>query len=162
MAEHLAECDRCRNELVEAGRVLRDRRSASWRGWVPLALGAAAVLALLVVQPWEGGEPTSTSRFRNEGVMDRGQAIEVVQPDAEARMSGDSRFVWRSVDPGAVYRFTLVSDDGGHVFSTTTTDTALTLPEGVALAGDEFHWVVDALLPDGRTATSGAHNFHSP
>lgn len=147
---------------MEAGRVLRTRREVPRRGWVAVAIGAAAVLALVMLQPWDDGEPTSRSLFRDGEATAGAPVIEVVQPGEGARISGDTRFVWRSVDPDAVYRFTLVSDDGGEVYSTTTSDTLVTLPGDVAVGGGEFYWVVDVLLPDGRTATSGAHSFKTP
>ena len=54
-----------------------------------------------------------------------------------------------------------VADAGGDpVWRTETRDTAVVLPPDVSLEpGARYVWFVDALLPDGGSATSGVHRF---
>lgn len=161
VSAHLAECDECRSQVVEVGRVVRTESTRPSRRTWAVALGAAAVLALLLVQPWEQ-EPGSTEVFREDVATAARASIEVVGPVADARVGEGPRFVWRSADSEAVYRFTLASETGEILHSTTTSDTLLGLPNEITFApGQEYYWVVDALLPDGSTATTGAHPFRS-
>lgn len=161
VSAHLAECDDCRSDLVEVGRAVRQESPSPFRRTWAVALGAAAVLAFLLVQPWDQ-DPGSTEIFRDDVSTGARTAVEIVRPVADARVGEAPRFVWRSADPEAVYRFTLSSETGQILHSTTTSDTLLRLPDELQLTPNEkFYWVVDALLPDGRTTTSGALNFRS-
>lgn len=161
VAAHLADCDRCRSDLVEARRALSAEAGKSRRGWVAASLAAAAVLALLVFLPQDGRETAPGDLLREDGV---GASVAAVSPIDGAEVTGSPRFVWRATGRDTVYRFTLVSESGVVVHDATTPDTTLVLPEPGALPGGEaeLYWIVDALLPDGRTATTGAQRFRAP
>jgi hypothetical protein len=69
-------------------------------------------------------------------------------------------FVWGAV-PGALsYEFTLSRADGTPVWARGGADTALTLPDSVALQpGGRYLWTADALLSDGSARTTGVQQL---
>jgi hypothetical protein len=70
------------------------------------------------------------------------------------------RFVWGAVPGVATYRLTVSGADGAPVWSGSLPDTALALPDSVTLLVDQrYFWVVDALLDDGATRSTGLHEF---
>lgn len=72
------------------------------------------------------------------------------------------RFVWRSAGPAATYRLTLTDPSGAPVWTSSAPDTAVVLAETVKLEGGRaYFWYVDALLPDGRSATTGVQQFRT-
>ena len=63
----------------------------------------------------------------------------------------------------AQYRLTVADSTGGIVWSAESADTLLIPgPEAGLRAGAAYFWFVDALIPDGRTRTTGTHRFRIP
>ena len=151
VAEHLIGCVACRGSVADVSRITRAeaaRRRAFTGG--AMVLGAAAVL-LLAVLPRDAGSPPSTPVERVGGA-EAIPAILVRSPDARSTAA----FAWSPIAPGAQYRLSLTDAAGEEVWTASTSDTTAALPASVALVrGDDYFWVVDALLPDGGTATSG-------
>lgn len=161
---HVARCDDCRDDVVEVMRLFRpDVRRRAW----PVAAGiaAAALAAILVFAPWEPSGPTGpVFRGPDAAVPDeRAPAPGIVHPADES--TTDLRgvhFGWRAAAPEATYRLTLTDDTGNVVWTASTTDTLLTLPPDSALdPAATYFWYVDALLPDGRSVSSGVHEFRT-
>lgn len=144
---HLASCAECREELAEVRR-LEDGRRRPWRlAFLPVA-AAAALLAIMLPGP---GAPPSDTRAGPAG--DSG--LEIASP-------GPVTFAWRSAGPGASYTFTLQQADGRVAWSTTAPDTVAVLPDSLRLPpGITWYWVVDALLADGRSRSTGLQRLEA-
>lgn len=165
---HLADCDRCRDEVVAVRGTMvaeAESRPGFWRrSSVRVAgLAAAAVLAGFLLF---GPEMLTTE----DGIRTRGQEaadvagaglLATVGPEDGARLApGSVRFAWRSAGTGAVYELTLTNEIGDIVADTATSDTTLVIPAGGALLeGGVFFWFVDALRDDGSSVSSGARQF---
>lgn len=151
VAEHLIGCVSCRTSVADVSRVTRaeSARRRILAGSVTL-VGAAAVLVLLAL-PRDAAVPPAGPVERASG------------PQAPPAMlvwgpAGGSHaiFAWSPVAPGAQYRVSLTDASGEEVWAVSTPDTTATLPASVVLPpGGTYFWVVDALLPDGATASSG-------
>lgn len=154
---HLAECDACRSEVVEVGRVMRVRRRRRWFLLIPVAAAAAGLL--LVLHP-----VTPSTRYGIErGGADSSAAVTTIAPLSGAVLaSNQARFVWHSVATAASYRLTLTDEIGDVVWTALTGDTALALPDRVVLhPGHAYAWYVDLLLPDGRSSASAVQRFRT-
>jgi anti-sigma factor RsiW len=155
---HLAECDACRLEIVAIRRLLRSRTRR--RLWPAIAgLAAAAALLLMLFRPDERGG-SGKPPLRGGGTGDV-EAPVAITPAANATISTESiGFTWRGSRAAVSYRLTLTDERGDVVWSTQTTDTAVVIPSSVRLGnGRVYYWYVDALLPDGRSTTTGVHRF---
>jgi hypothetical protein len=159
---HLAECDICRAEVVEVSRLLATPAPARrpFPRWPAAALAAAAVIAMLfLLRPADVllRPDTETLRVAEPAIRPDGvESIPVITPPADTPVPAeDLAFAWHSAEPEALYRFTLTEETGEVLWTVATSDTALALPGGLDLrAGGTYFWHVDALLPDGRSATT--------
>jgi anti-sigma factor RsiW len=155
MDAHLAACSDCRAEVVDVElfrrRFRRPRRLAMA---ATLALATAAGIVLMVM-PRLGSEGKAT--LRDSGTDNR---LVVYGPLGE--ISSDSiRFVWGAIPHATTYRLTVSTGGGRVVWSASVADTVATLPDSVVLRrGDQYGWVVDALLGDGTTRSTGLREFH--
>jgi Putative zinc-finger len=165
---HLLTCSACREE-VRIGMIVRAEMTAPVArarpralrrrtSWVALGLAAAAALVLVVARPTAHDESLRPAfRGRDEGTP----VIGGVSPAADALVSPASlTFVWRSTGPSAQYRLTVTNERGDVVWAHVASDTVRRLPAHVRLhSGQSYFWYVDALLPDGGSATSRAQRF---
>jgi hypothetical protein len=156
---HLTWCGDCRLAAVEAAEVItrRRRRRYAFAGVGTAAAAAAAAVALFMISPLAQTGPREPL-LRSTGV--RGTdvpAIPVVSPvDGGSPGAEGLSFVWRSVGSDIHYRFSLSTADGTELWGDAVTDTFLTVPADVELVpGETYVWFVDALLPDGRAASTG-------
>lgn len=161
--EHLADCDACREEIVSVSKLL-DHAPRSRRRVIAFSgLAAAAVLAFLLVLPSaDSGLPTKVAvRGHDTALTSEGvSGVRAIAPIGGQSTSAGILFVWHPSAPGTTYRLTLTNDRGGKVWSRSTNDTTFALPAGSALAPKRsYNWYVDALLPDGSTATTGITSF---
>jgi hypothetical protein len=87
--------------------------------------------------------------------------LEAISPLDGAVTAKDSVvFTWRSLGTEVSYRLTLTDERGDLIWSVGTTDTMVLLPSSAKLlSGRTNIWYVDALLADGRSATTGARRF---
>ena len=158
---HLADCAKCRGELTEVARVRRARpRWTRWYVTTPAA-AAAAVILLLV---WRPGVPGSSDVLRDTEIGAEGiPRFGVVAPVEVSPVAPDSVvFVWRAAGADAHYQLTLTDVTGDPLWSGTTADTTAGLPIDVLLGrGQAYFWYVDALLPDGESATTGVQQFRT-
>jgi hypothetical protein len=161
---HLAECTDCCEELVAVDETLRTlpgkRRSRVAIPIVGLA-AAAALVGLLVFRPSEegpgrsSGEPPILQRSQPEARP----TIAIRAPETGAVVEArDVSLRWAPIEPDARYLLTVTTAEGDSVWELMTADTSAAVP--IALEpGGEYLWYVDALLPDGSSASSGVHHF---
>ena len=165
---HLLTCSACREEVrigmvVRAAAAVPAARRRPWRltrreSWLTLGAAAAAAVVLFIARPTshDGAVPAAV-RGGTEGTP----AIADVSPATGAVVSPASlAFVWRSAGTSAQYRLTVTNERGDIVWTGVSADTARRLPASVRLhSGASYFWYVDALLPDGGSATSQARRF---
>ena len=159
---HLAACAECRAEMRAAAQVVRGHtRRNLWFGGSAV-LAAAAVVALLVTNPFAQDdlrEPTLRGADAPLDVGDR--LVSVIAPENAVSIQRDRlTFVWRPVEADARYRFTLTNVLGEVFWSADTADTVLAVPAEITLEpGRSYVWYVDVLLLDGRSITTGTRRF---
>ncbi len=157
---HLADCTECRTELLSVTRILQTRRLKR-RLYTMGSLAAAAVLAgLLLFAPDGTRNATVEDTRRAADVGTEGiQQIDILTPSQGMTVRrADLSFGWLSVGEDVLYSLAVLDTAGNEVWTGNTTDSILLLPGAVALAqGVNYFWYVDALLPDGRSATTGIH-----
>ncbi len=156
---HLLTCATCR-EAVRLGMVVRvELGPPKRRSWWWVGIGAAAAVLIFVVArpPFRSNPNGIVERGGTEGLP----AITDISPTAEAVLPPERvRFMWHSAGPNVQYRLTVTNRQGDIVWSFGTADTAAVLPAGVRVQrGNPYFWYVDALLPDGRSATSRVQRF---
>jgi hypothetical protein len=154
---HLADCKRCRRELVLARRHLRSRRTARRVAWVaPIAAAAVVGIVLVTSRPSSVKEERTRAR-PTMSAGNAGRSIHVVSPrDSATIAEGPLSFVWNRAANGALYRVTVTDLLGRVIWSGETRDTSVVAPSNAALAqaGDVL-WYVDAVTGEGATVTSG-------
>ena len=154
--EHLADCGECRENLVKAEELVGKSRRPQLIGRYVALLAAAAVIVVAV--------PSIRSRSASEGpavTRDDTDAMRLVAygPIGEVRPSSVA-FTWASAPDALSYRITVTTAGGADIWSTSLTDTSVVLPDSIKLgARTEYLWVVDALLRDGNTRSTGIHRF---
>ena len=154
---HFARCAACREELREVDRMVRHGRRRRLAMLVPLAAAAGALFFLWPSQA-PPGEAPGIERSRATAAR-----LAVVAPTASAEVAVDSVvFTWRSAGVGANYRVTVATEDGSTVWTGTTGDTTVSLPDSVTLAPSRtWFWYVDALFPDGRSTSTGIQRLRT-
>lgn len=158
---HLASCAPCRDEIRSASRLLERAPRARSRFVMP-AVAAAAVLAVLLGKAViDANSPSEQLRGNTSPAVHEGvSAFQAVAPIGRQRLGDRTVFVWRPMSPLATYRLTLTDERGERIWVQSTTDTSVALADRTALTeGLVYHWYVDALLPDGTTATTGIASF---
>ena len=159
---HLSMCDECRAEATAASAAISSvpslgtRRIRPWR-----LIGIAAAAGLIIV----AGTTLTRGSGNREAVRDASTVkvqptVTVVTPDDGRQLGNDRKLTWRSVSAESSYRVTLGDDSAQPIYSVTVQDTSIVVPASVPLAsGKKFFWYVDAIRPDGVTATSGLKAF---
>lgn len=153
---HLADCDECRQHLIEARKVLGGiGRTRGLR--IAATLAAAAVVFVFVrFEVWPTRESATASLVRGSS---SGGEITAHGPSGDVSRNG-LKFVWSPVSGAGSYRITVSRADATPLWSKTTTDTVVTLPPAVVLQRGQTHlWVTDALLLDGTTRSTGLREF---
>ncbi len=154
---HLADCAECRSELIAVSRLRRTRSRSRW--WtVGPAVAAAAVVLFVVTR---SVSPPGPGPVLRDGGEPPALTVGLITPADSAVTPGRLlRFTWRSAGAGASYRLTLSDERGDVAWSVTSADTTGRPTSGVHLStGRPYFWYVDALLPDGRSVTSGVRRF---
>jgi anti-sigma factor RsiW len=153
-----------RQELIKASRIVASAPSTREpkRSWVPAfaTLAAAAAIAIVLIPARNLSRESAPVAAERRAPADDPPKIQVVVPAEGSPVRNDDHpFTWRGVD-GASYRV-IVSDVAGNtVLQKNTTDTVLAIPESLlANEGATYYFAVYALLPDGSSLGSGAHEF---
>ena len=163
---HLATCDACTGEVAFIVKTLdspvQTERSGR-RRWMLAAGVAAAVLAgsLLIGMPGVRGGQDRVLRESPAADAEGTAPIQVIAPAEAGDIDiGRIEFAWRAVEPGTAYNLTVTDEGGDVVWTGSTRDTAVLLTSQVVLQpGATYFWYVDAVLPDGRTLSSGVRSF---
>ena len=158
--EHLANCERCRDEVAACARLTGSvpaKRSVPIV-WQAIA-GMAAILVLAVAlrstwrrEPPRGDEQTATME-RSAPMTSR---IRTVFPTGNEQIARSRlRFVWLRDAQATAYQFNIADANANSVWSVTVNDTALALPDSVRLAQSaSYIWTVVAPHVDGSVAQS--------
>ena len=154
---HLATCETCRRELVDAQNVLSKRKRPRRAGTAIAILGAGAAILLLVRLP------QSTSRAPDEAILRGGASsgVQVVAP-AEGSVVGDSAvaFQWHSAGPDRLYRMSLLDNQANRIWGTETKDTLAPLPADIRLKpNSEYVWYVESIGLGADSVSSGPITF---
>lgn len=160
---HLASCEECRSEVQSVSRLLEGAPRARRRFVYVPALAAAAVVAVLIGRAATDGDAPERLRTRTTPAAHEGvSAVEGLAPIGRQNIGDRIVFVWRPPLAGATYRLTLTDQRGGKIWTGSTNDTTITLPDAAVLRENQtYHWFVDALLPDGTDATTGVTSFRA-
>jgi len=153
---HLSSCAECREDVWEIRR-LQLRRRPRWP-MVLLPAAAAAAVLLVIGLP---RQTTTPSEVRSGPDLE--QRIGIVSPTPSAEIApGLVTFIWRSAGGGASYVITLQESDGRVAWTSSIADTLAVLPDSVPLsAGRTWFWFVDAMLPDGRSLSTGVQRLRT-
>jgi hypothetical protein len=163
---HLAECERCRDELAACARLASTapparRTSVLWQA----VAGVAAVLLIAVVLR-SGRHPDSSvgserilSAERSAPMTSR---ITTLFPaDTVAIARSKLRFMWKRDAGASAYSVTITDANGKLVYGIDEiSDTVFTLPDTVRFTSSTvYFWNVDAPHADGSSAKSGSVPF---
>lgn len=161
---HLSLCDDCRGEVVAASAAVSSApkvNSRSWRSWRGVgAVAAAAVMIAVAATLTRDASDRDVVRDASAPEYGARPTVTVVNPSDGTRLSDERRFVWRGVADGTSYRFTIGDSSAQPIYSITVQDTSAVIPASVQLvSGRQYFWYVDAIRPDGMTASSGLKSF---
>ena len=150
---HLDQCRACRDELAELSATLSSTRSRVRRRLIAPGVAATAAAAAIAWLALGTGTPPADAPGRT--LRDATTSAAPLSSRMEAG-SEEVELHWESAAPGATYRV-LVSDSVGRpVWSADLTDTTAVLATSDAGIASGAFWLVDALLPDGSTRTTGS------
>ena len=153
---HLAACAQCREEIVDAGRIvatLPAAKRASRRIWMPAAIAAA--LLLFVARP---GQISDSPIVHREAPVTAIVAPQIVAPSGPVELF--TRLVWGSAPGADSYHVRLFGSDGTVLWEQSTTDTTAALPDSLRLvAGRSYYWKVEAQTGFDRRAASELIEF---
>ncbi len=158
---HLAECARCRDELVACARLNANAPVA--RRWSPMyaAAGviAAGVIVAAILRPALEHPRGEASRERAAGPAV--QQFEIASPRDGAEVSRDAvRLAWHPDPDAAAYRVVVTTVTGAPVWRIETRDTTVVTPaDRTSVAGAEYFWHVDVARLDGTTRSSRTSSF---
>ena len=147
--DHVMACPTCREEFEMIRAVAVAGRPAAWR--VSPALAAAAMVVLLV-----GAGLIWRSSVGQKDVF-RGTTSEVtlLTPSGDVATGAARRFAWRPTTESVTYLMEVLDPEGSPVYTATTRDTAVVLPDSVSFSpGAEYRWWVRATLADGSVKSA--------
>jgi len=154
--EHLARCEACRRELTDESRLVR--RVGRGRRVTAIALVATAAALVLVVSRIP--RTPDAARLRGQLLPTSTSAPLLAYGPIGEQTTAVRRFVWSPAVGALSYRLTVTRSDGTVFWSTSVADTSATLPDSLVLAkAPRYVWVVDAILRDGKTRSTGLHEF---
>ena len=160
---HLADCDVCRGEVLEVRSMLRSApRQPRARAPISAIVGAVAAALVLVVAPWKyarqsGSDLESQVATERAVLPDAGRdSVQILAPAVGATVARRSTmFVWRRGVADSRFTVTVMSERGDVMWSASTRDSVMTLPDSVPLPpGTAYILYVDALRSDGTSARS--------
>ena len=155
---HLALCPECRAQLVGARRVLTRVRRPKRSMVIASAVAALAATLIVLIRPAVNpAEQVAPARVVRGSV--NGTELLAYGPTGET-FRHPLRFVWSAAPGVATYRLSLSRGNGAPIWTQGSIDTAVALPDSVILQpGQRYFWVVDALLSDGGTRSTGLREF---
>jgi hypothetical protein len=169
LVQHLTACQTCRRRVASVARALADpavrrevetvdargnRRRAERRPFLVAGLAAAAVL-LFAVLPRPGHDGTGGHRAPTITALSAPSPASPVGTVADA-----GRLRWAPVAGADRYRVTLFDAEGRVLYETQLADTAVAIPDSIALArGRIYLWKVEARTGWDRWAASDLVGF---
>jgi hypothetical protein len=134
--------------IEQAGEEMGATGSAVRRIWrmAPLAL-AASVLLLIGI-----GVGYQRLAEGPDVVRGGGESIVLLTPASVVPAKSELAFAWSRLPDAHSYEFELLDRSNSPVFSRTTKDTAIVLPQGQIPPG-EYRWWVRAATPAGQLAS---------
>ena len=162
---HLADCSECRQEVVELSRLLRSRPARHSIGRWAVAAGIAATLAIIVGLPsGPDAPPVQPPEVVERGLRaEEGLKLSAWGPTRGVSVRRDSLVLaWKpnASGSGPQYHLTLSNAEGSILWTASTPDTMLMPPPSLILPGGRtYYWYTDALLPDGRSLSTGVQEF---
>jgi hypothetical protein len=156
---HLVHCSDCRREIVHVQNIESLSVKPRRRLYFGIAATvAAAALALIFVSPFDRSGPSPEGTTRGVGAEGT-VSIVAVSPIGGSRVGPEEpMLLWRTVGDEPSYRITVTNESGDVVWSGRSSDTSLVVPMELNRGGT-YYWYVDALLADGRPATTGIQQF---
>ena len=163
---HLATCDECTDEVASVVRTLDTPPEPIKRARRPPFIAAAGIASALLAGALLIGllrTQQSGDRVLRDSPAAAGEpaAVRIVSPvESEVVEPGRLEFAWRAVEADAAYNLTVTDEGGDVIWIGSSRDTAIALTSQIALSpGEDYFWYVDAILPDGRTLSSGVRTF---
>jgi hypothetical protein len=155
LVRHLIVCEDCRLEVSETQALLTRRGRRRW--FAAAGLIAAAALLVLVLRPIVAPSDSPSEIAIREG----GTSVTLTAYGPVGEVGGDSlRLLWAAAPGATVYRVSLSAAGGRALWSASTVDTSLILPDSARLeTGLVYYWVADALLANGTTRSTGLRGF---
>jgi hypothetical protein len=159
LLDHVMRCPTCRDDFEMMRLVAGDpphtvHARTGLTGRVRWA-ASVVLLAGFGAGAWALYGPDRTVTYRDEGES----PILLLSP-TEGGPVTSAGFVWRPVANAAEYRVEVFDDAGTALFTATTRDTILPLPDGPVLdTAVTLHWWVTARLRDGSEIASHARPF---
>ena len=161
---HLAECARCRDELVACARL--NANAPAGRRWsaVYAAAGvlAAGVILAAVIRP--AGERPLGEESRQRSAATAVHQLEIAAPlDGAAVPRAAVRLAWHPDPDAAAYIVVVTTVTGAPVWTKETPETTVVTPrDRTSVAGAEYFWHVEVARLDGTTRTSRTSSFRVP
>jgi len=163
--EHLATCERCRDELAACARLAASApatavRPAAWRFVASFA--AVLMIAVVLRSGWRSPSPAVDERNaaaeRSAPLVSR---IKTVFPEDSVPIRRSRlRFIWNSDRAASSYHLTITDATGIAAWTGDVADTAFALPDSVhLLPSSMYFWRVEAPHADGTSAQSSAVAF---
>lgn len=162
---HFATCAQCQRDVLAVTRVLvRAHPRRGRRVWVLSGSVAAGLMAAGLVLWFPLGLRPDAGRTRGNGIPggEGVPALVATAPTEDGAVASDALvFRWSPAgDPEALYELVISDSIGNIVLRRETREAVVDLESPTGLApGSRYYWYVDALLSDGRSATTGVRTF---
>ena len=163
--EHLAACERCRDEVAACVRLaatVPPKRRTSFVLRAVAAVAAVLVLAVALRSTWRRPTPVDDRSVALERSAPMASRVTTVFPSDSMQIARSRlAFTWKR-DAGAVtYSLRLIDANGKLVYSNDEiADTTFRLPDTVQLEPSAvYFWHVDAPHKDGSSAQSNSASF---
>ena len=140
-------------EGQQSAGIARPNRRRSMGGWMAAAASLFIVGSISLVIRRSNTDLPAEEPFRGTDA-----AVTLVSPAAEAPLSPNTRFEWRTVARAERYELLILDAAGEPALRQETTDTTASIPARLPSQG---RWIVTAQLSDGTTERSVARPFSS-
>ena len=159
VVDHLNICRECRDEIADASRLASAPPSRRY-WWASASIVIAASLFLVVLLPRVATRGTGTL---NRATSDSLRGATSVQESASAprplmprdEVDRVDRLVWSDVGGAVGYRVRLYNDSSSVLWSISTKDTVVLLPDSVHLRPQAtYFWIVEASIDWQRWVSS--------
>jgi predicted anti-sigma-YlaC factor YlaD len=126
--------------------------------WGPMRYAIAAMLLVVVgVTYFSVTDRSTPDQFRSERAP---ASFDMVPSDGVTLARADLAFEWAPVNEATSYRLTIYDLEGTPLWSATSAEHAMKLPDTVALqSGATYLWRVEAIFPDDTRFRSSLNAF---